>query len=928
MRNRATEECGTRIWYLPRIDRASRHATGVRPPNMKPSRSVSFLLLVPWVGLVAFVDEPSRSVPPFFEDQVLPVLEDHCFRCHGERKKVKGGLRLTSREGILEGGDRGPAVDLAAPDSSLLLKMIRYTDPDHQMPPKGKLEEAELAILARWVDQRLPWGDEVDYGAEVDEDPADEIAPWPYGPVVRPTVPEVRGAGWGRNPIDAFVMARLEAADVPPAAPADAATLLRRVTFDLTGLPPTPAEVTAFVVDPSDAAYEAVIDRLLASPHYGELQARHWLDLVRYAETNGFERDTDKPFIWRYRDWVIDAFNDDLPYDRFVIEQLAGDELDDVTPSSLVATGYQRLMQWDDEPGQGVLQARYDTLDDLVSTTSQAFLGATIGCARCHDHKKDPIPQADYYRFMAFFHGLTDLRIDGPLTDIPTDEERARHGRLVAVRDADLAALEAAVRERSRERGDPLLTPSEDGTSAAGAMTVASDGPVRFVLEGGGERARLTVDGVALLGPGVAREQTHDLAAGTVEVRLHDVDPNAAPPRLWWVPLPAGVDGASDGAPAPDDARRPLTLEAAFGEAGPHRDERERIRRRDLPIPRAFAVAERGGEPEPLHVHIRGSAHALGELVRPAYPAFLAPTASPPQPTPRARSSGRRRALAEWIASDENPMTARVMANRIWLHHFGRGIVKTPNDFGALGEGSTHPALLDWLAAEFVARGWSVKRMHRLILTSATYRMSSHATPSALANDPSNLLFSRFALRRLSAEEMRDTMIAMTGRLNPTMGGPPFYSRMPAEALATSSRPDAAWGTSPEAETFRRSIYIKVKRSLLTPLLAALDLADTDQSCPVRFTTTQPTQALTMVNGEFVHEMAARFAARLREEVGDDPDAQVRRALALAIGREATDDELTSHLDFIDQLDSEDGVDALALFCLVVLNLNEFAYVA
>ncbi|MFG0319615.1 MAG: DUF1553 domain-containing protein [Planctomycetota bacterium JB042] len=1028
---------------------------------MKPTRAVSALPALLLAVLVAADDPAGANLS--FEDEVLPILEEQCFRCHGGRKRVKGGLRLTSREGVLAGGDSGPAVDLLQPETSLLLKMVRYADPDHQMPPKGKLDDDEIELLARWVAEGIPWEGEDDHGVAPDDGDESAIEPWRYGPVVRPALPAVRDEAWVRNPIDAFVLARLEAASAPPAPPADPATLLRRVTFDLTGLPPTPDEVRAFVADPSDAAYEAAIERLLASPRYGERWARHWLDVVRYAETNGFERDTDKPFVWRYRDWVIDAFDEDKPYDRFVREQLAGDELDQVTPETLVATGFQRLMQWDDEPGQGVLQARYDTLDDLVSTTSQAFLGVTLGCARCHDHKKDPIPQADYYRFMAFFHGLTDLRADGPLVEIPTPEERAEIDRRRAERDAELSAWLAARREEVEARGVRLLRPSDDRTTWTGTLDVPADGTARFGLRGGGERARLTVGGVSLLGPGVAREQSIVLAAGTVEVRLDDVDPNAPPPALWWRPgrppawrhtfddpgpdwtspsfddstwavgapgfgtagtpgseigtewstrgvwlrrsfvwnaaerdaltfvghhdddlevfvngvlaveregyvtaygalppgdaaraavrqgenllavrcaqdfggqfvhvEPARVDALAAAAPA-DVAfgRRPLTLAATIGDAGPAREAFEAIRRRAIEVPRALAVTERGGRPEPLHVHVRGSAHALGDPVEPAFPAlFDPPPAVVPDPPADAPTSGRRRVLAEWIASEDHPMTARVMANRIWQHHLGRGIVRTPNDFGALGAGSTHPALLDWLAAEFVARGWSVKAMHRLILTSATYRMSSHAHPDALAADPANDLFSRFALRRLSAEEMRDTMIAMTGRLNERRGGPSFYSRMPKEALATSSRPDAAWGTSPEEETFRRSIYIKVKRSLLTPFLAALDLADTDQTCPERFTTTQPTQALTMVNGEFVHEMAARFAERLRGEVGDDVDRQIRRAIALALGREATDGEVASHRAFVRELSGEDGVDPLALFCLVVLNLNEFAYVA
>ena len=1110
---------------------------------MTTTRPLLFVALAAWAALLAMTSEESPSA--FFENDVLVVLEDECFRCHGGKKKLKGGLRLTSRIGVLKGGDSGPSVELGDPDASLLLKMIRYGDPEHQMPPGGKLPDEQIATLERWVRQGIPWSGDEDYGVEAEEEES-PVVPWAYGPLERPMRPRVRDAKWVVNPIDAFVKAKLEATEITPAEPASKTSLLRRVTYDLTGLPPTPEEVEAFRRDESPKAYENAIERLLASPHYGERWARHWLDVVRYAETNGFERDSNKPFIWRYRDYVIDAFNADKPYDRFIMEQLAGDELDEVTPETIVATSYQRLMQWDDEPGQGVLQARYDTLDDLVSTTSQAFLGATLGCARCHDHKKDPIPQADYYRFMSFFHGLTEMRADGPLTDIPTSEERAEHDRLLTEKNAELAALEKDLTTREGDFRRKLLEhddvkiaaadltrlkyrfyrdtwnrlpefddlrPEETGRLPAGLfdlsvasrsdsigfvfegrLRVRADGEYRFVLDSD-DGARLTVNGEAVIdydgthGLGQPREATVTLKAGHLPIRLDYFQGGGGYGlKVWWQRVPAptwrytfedpgpgwekrrfddsgwsegpsgfgthgtpaseigtvwntkdvwmrrtfdwnGADrdaltfvGHQDddiqvyvngtpavqrtgyvtsygelppsdearrairhrenllavhceqdfggqyvhvepahiddvGRAAPADlafGRRPLSLGASFGSGGTGgaaihdviakrgpevwsgeevkayhelRKQIERVRRRDIPMPRAFAVLERGPQVEPMHVHIRGSAHAKGEPVEPSFPQMLGGAAADiPPPSEGAKTSGRRRVLATWIASEENPMTARVMANRIWQHHFGRGIVKTPNDFGALGEGNTHPALLDWLAAEFVAREFSVKAMHRLILTSNTYLQSTHAHASAAEKDPGNDLFSRFALRRLSAEEMRDSMLAMTGRLNPQVGGPPFYSRMPQEALDTASRPDAAWGKSPEDETFRRSIYIKVKRSLLTPILSALDLADTDATCPVRFTTTQPTQALTMVNGDFVREMADRFAARLREEAGDSPAAQVRRALELALGRSPRADEITSHVMFMRDLAKEQGVDALALFCLVVLNLNEYAY--
>ncbi len=1086
-------------------------------------------------------------------DEILPLLEENCFRCHGGRDRIKGGLRLTSRAALLEGGDSGPAIDLVTPDRSLLLRMIRYEDDDHQMPPKGKLEAASIDALARWVHAGAPWTDAdgapmPGRDAEADEPSSSlrepPIEPWRYGRLARPAVPLVNDAAWSANPIDAFILAKLEANDLRPAPRADRISLLRRVTFDLTGLPPSPDEAAEFLADESEEAYTKLVERLLASPRYGEHWGRHWLDLVRYAETNGYERDTDKPFIWRYRDYVIDAFNEDKPYDRFILEQLAGDELDDVTRESLIATGYLRLMQWDDEPGQGALQARYDVLDDVVSTTSQVFLGVTIGCARCHDHKKDPIPQADYYRFLSFFHGIDDMRVDGPLTEIATPEERAVHDRAVAEKRAELGALEVqrlaleadfkvqllardgiglappAMRDLRyrfyRDTWDELpdfdaLRPESTGTLESGmfdlspatraesigfvfegTLSIPADGEYRFFVDSN-DGARLSVagtvvvdhDGVHRLGD--RREGGIALARGDVPVRLDYFNRDGAGAlRVWWSREPAawrytfddpGPDWANpefddsawlEGSPgfgtratpgaevgtewstrdvwmrrtfvwnragaarltfaghhdddvavfvngtrvlqrdgyvvrydelAPDggavDAavqganliavrgsqdfggqyvhvepvrrdeldwvaaadlafgRYPLSVDATrvgvldvlaaiegdvtgvwpAEKVTRYRELRESIRRvaqREVPLPRAFAVRERGPTVAGLHVHVRGNAHALGEEVEPAFPAILGKDDVPVVPPPGldASSSGRRRALAEWIAAPDNPMTARVMANRIWQFHFGRGIAKSPSDFGALGEGSTHPELLDWLAAEFVARGFSMKAMHRLVLSSNAYRMSSRSDPVASEVDPENDLFWRFDMRRLSAEEIRDSMIAMTGRQNEKRGGPSFFSRMPHEALATSSRPGDVWGRSPEEETFRRSVYIKVKRSLVTPILARFDAADTDASCPVRFKTTQPTQALTLLNGEFANEMASLFAVRLGRDGGSDVAHRIHRAYALALSRPPSATEVESNERFIAEWDHHSGAagEGLTAFCLMMLNLNEFVY--
>jgi hypothetical protein len=721
----------------------------------------------PRAGSSTFTAEQVR----FFEEKVRPILETRCLKCHGGGGKVKGGFRVDSRAAVLKGGDLGPAIDGDRPEQSLLLRAIRYEE--LEMPPGGKLPSGEQEILNRWVQRGVPWGSQPAAAVVAPTAPvagpasAQSIAAarreWSHRPVLRPAVPEVKGRDWVRNPIDAFVRSRLEAERLHPAPEADRVTLIRRLAHDLTGLPPTPEEVDAFLADREAGAYERLVDRLLASPAYGEHWARHWLDLVRYGETNGYERDSAKPMAWRYRDYVIDAFNRDKPYDRFVREQLAGDLDSSGSAEALIATGFYRLGIWDDEPSDRAL-ARYDALDGVVSTTGQVFLGITINCARCHDHKVDPIPQADYYRLLAFFNDVTDQ--DGK----------------------NLRAVQA--------------------------------------------------------GPGTA---------GRVEV---------------------------------------------------------------------MCVAERPRGP--AHVLLRGNPALLGPEVGPGVPEVLGGSSAFPH------DRGKRLVLAEWLTDPRNPRTARVLANRLWQYHFGRGIVPTPNDFGKLGEAATHPELLDWLAAELVAGGWRLKPIHRLIVLSSAYRMSSRATPAELTADPSDRWLWRFPMRRLTAEEVRDAILAVSGELRLKAGGPSVCPPIPREVLAGQSIPGKGWDVSTADEAARRSVFIHVKRSLLVPILATHDAADTDASCPVRYTTTVPTQALGLLNGEFANEQAARLADRLRREAPGDPAAQIRRALRLTAAREPGPDEVRRDLDFLRTLRDRGGLDdraALTQYSLMVLNANAFFYV-
>ena len=882
---------------------------------------------------------------------------------------------------------------------------------------------------------------------------------WSYSRLTRPAVPAVVDAGWVQSPIDAFVLARLEAAGLAPNGPASDAVLIRRATYDLTGLPPTPEAVAAYVADRAPDKYERLLDRLLASPQYGEAWGRHWLDLVRFAETDSFERDRLKPGAWRYRDWVIDSLNADEPFDRFVLAQLAGDELPDPTFGSMVATGYYRLGIWDDEPTDPQ-QAVYDDYDGIVDTTARVFLGVSMGCARCHDHKKDPVPTRDYYRMLAFFEGLAPYKVGGgnatapanfvkrvpvdlgrssfddelrawqirreeslgeaqslareawsrldPATRASIGAERASglvlhldfddgdvaDGRVGAARKFGRRAAELRVprpvqddftlalwfRTQQVGGGNPSdlrwftgsgLIDGEvsgvvgdfgmsligghvaAGVGAAGVGAAGVGDPETFVSSNGGHadgawhhaafvrerqsgRIALYVDGV-LAGEGQGGTQALNRPETLTIGRMQPGDG----------PFPGDLDDVRIYARALD-GREVLDLWAGGGfergtdaavEARVGRPEAERyraaiaqllaLRRPVRELADVLCAREAGSAVEPSFVRVRGNVHIRGEPVQCGFPVALGGGDAEIIPPEGGESSGRRLAFARWLLQRDHPRTWRVLANRLWQYHFGRGIVRTANDFGLLGEEPTHPQLLDWIASEIVANGGRLKAVHRTLMLSSAYRMASTTREVALASDPRNDLFWRFEPRRLSAEELRDSMLAVNGTLNLAMGGPGIYPPMPPEVLATASRPDAAWGRSSPEESARRTVYVHVKRSLLMPLLQSFDVADTDSSCPVRFVTTLPTQALTMLNSELVNDAAARLAARLRREQPGDVRAQLARGLALVTQRTVGDADLGPLEALRADLMAEHRVtadNALRLCCLAMLNLNEFVY--
>ena len=822
-----------------------------------PHVCVSLCLL--FTGTLAAA-EPSADDLKFFAEKVEPVLVQHCYGCHGNGKE-RGGFNFYTREALLKGGESGAAVDFNDVAGSLLIDAINYAS--LEMPPSGKMPQERIDIVTDWVKRGAPMPErtdvhEIERGSPQVND--ETRAHWAFQKVKRPAVPDVQQTGWVKNPIDAFILNKLEANSLQPATPADRRTLIRRVYYDLLGLPPSPEEVDAFIKDDRPEAYAELVETLLNSPHYGEHWARYWLDLVRYAESNSFERDNPKPFVWRYRDYVIQAFNRDVPYDQFILEQLAGDELPQPTKDALIATGFYRLGAWDDEPADP-LQARYDELDDIITTTAQGFLGLTMNCCRCHDHKLDPIPQADYYRFLAFFAGTEryGLRSDDSvyqrsIRNIATPEEQAAFQQQLSEHNAKVDQLRAELDAAEARMQEHLV---------------------------GGEKDDFKRDSVRLdvirhhIGKHITQAE-FDIYAST---------------RKQWTDLRNHPPRSAD---------------------------------------QALCIKESGSTPPATRILGRGNPHVPGDEVQPGFPEVLGMPTPSITPLADGSSSGRRRVLADWIASPENPLTARVMVNRIWQGHFGRGIVRSSNNFGLQGDRPTHPQLLDWLAAEFVEHGWSIKHLHRLILMSSTYLMSSSANEKALANDPQNDLFWRFDMRRLRAEEIRDSILAVNGSLNlDKLYGPSMYPDIPAEVMAGQSRPGANWEKSSEEEKRRRSIYIHIKRSLTVPLMAAFDVADADFTCPVRFATTQPTQALGMLNSEFLNQQARVMAEHARQQAGNEPARQVDFCLHQTLQRTPTQAEIDRGVQLMQNLQQQQQLSAdqaLQNFCLLALNLNEFIY--
>jgi len=685
---------------------------------------------------------------------------------------------------------------------------------------------------------------------------------WAFQKPVRHPVPAVKDP-WARTPIDAFLLEALQAKNLKPSGPLNKERLLRRVTLDLTGLPPTPAEIDQFLADRSPDAYSKVVGRLIQSPQYGERWTQRWLDVVRYADTNGYELDLERPHAWRYRDYVVRSFNQDKPYSLFVKEQIAGDELYPRSNDALIATGFHRAGPIHLVGGNQDEEAnRQEVVSEMSGAIGSVFLGMTIGCAKCHNHKFDPILQADYYRMQAIFASTEAKDVD-----LSTDEERERHAAAVKAYEARLkpineqiAEIEKPYREKIKAEKTALLEPK---------LREALEIPKEKRTE---EQVRL------------AKDAQSQVSSSWDEV-------------LALLSLP-------------DRERR-----TAF---------RKQLHEIELtepePLPTAYAVQNAAQAPQAYILKI-GDAHSKLAPVEPGLPSVL----SVNNGSVTKDACSRRSALANWLASEDHPLTARVMVNRIWQFRMGAGLVRTPNDFGRLGERPTNPKLLDWLATEFMANNWSVKAMDRLIVLSSAYMQSAADDAAKAKTDPDNSLYWRANRRRLEGEAIRDGVLFVTGKLNPRMGGVPVKVPIDKEIydlIFSEAEPDNLWPLLPdENEHNRRSLYLLNKRTVRLPMLMNFDQPDTMTSCPVRPTSTHALQALTLMNSEFMHQQSEEFAKRLRTECGAGRACQLRRAFKLTLAREPSAKEMKMANEFF----AGDG--SMPDFCLALLNRNEFIYI-
>jgi mono/diheme cytochrome c family protein len=798
------------------------------------------------------------------------IIATNCVGCHGGLIK-NAGLDLRKAETILKGGERGAAVSPGNPDLSRLYRQVAHLDGPH-MPPGKKLADEDIAALKLWIERGVPFVDIVDQQEEqaraalskLEDRP---ITPaerkwWAFQKVAKPAVPVVGNKTWARNAVDQFLLASMEKKKLTPSPEADKRSLARRAYLDLTGLPPTLAELNEFLADARPDAFDRLTDKLLDSPHYGERWARHWLDIVRFSDSGGFEYDRERDNAWRYRDYVIRAFNNDKPYDRFLKEQLAGDELYPNSVEARVATGYLRLGV---ENNIKTEQTRMDELDDLVVTTANSLLGVTVGCARCHNHKFDPIPQKDYYRMQAVFFGTKAE--ERPLAN---DAELAKHKAAVKA----IEELQKPIRKEIRA----VEQPTRDKIIAKRKAELP-------------EYMRL-----ALATPMEKRTEGQKLNANQVEKTLESIREE---------------DLIAEMPPAAQKKRELLQSQI------------DDLDRQKPHLETAMAMTEAGREAPASYFLHRGNIGQKGSRVSPGVLSVATDGEwNFPAPPADATSSFRRAGFAEWLTNPDNPLTARVMVNRIWQNHFGEGIVRTPSNFGKMGERPTHPELLDYLASEFVRSGWSIKHVHRLIMKSTAYRMASDDIESNRLIDGDNKMVWRMPRRRVEGEVIRDAVLALAGTLDRSVGGPAVYPYIDPVLFQSSSKRTWNGKAVNDPSTYRRSVYVFSKRTIPLPMLETFDRPDTMSSCARRNRSTIAPQALILMNNEFIGTQAKHFAQRLEREAGADTTAQVKLAYELALAREPRPEEVSKAVEFINSYPQ-----GLVDFSHALFNINEFVYI-
>ena len=770
-----------------------------------------------------------------FESEVEPILHQRCYACHGPSMQTNG-LRLDQRAMALKGGYSGPAILPGDSSRSPLVLRLASDIEGFRMPPAGpRLSPQQISTLRAWIDQGTAWPEAAAPTQERPSVPAN--AHWSFQPVRRPQLPPVKQAAWIRNPIDRFVLAKLESENLAPAPEASRTTLLRRVSLDLTGLPPTPDETLAFLADDSPGAYARAVDRLLASEHYGEKWARHWLDLARYADSDGYEKDLARPYAWRWRHWVIEALNADMPFDEFTRLQLAADLREDATPDQWAATGFHRNTLRNREGGTKREQTRFEETLDRANTVSSVWLGLTLECAQCHDHKYDPISQQDFYAMYAFFDNVRDLSIDAPL---PGELDPYLSGR------AEYLAKRQALLE---EHQVPDLQPEwERQMKIAGANPgQRTDWDLCFDV-----LFQMTDGGWEVLNkePGERTFREREMLTN------YFID--------WYYTVVSAKRIEELG--FKDLKRKLKTLKASYPQ-----------------LSEARVIGERD-RPGKTYLRLRGQWDRPGIAVRPGPPAFLRWKQAPERPT--------RLDLAEWILAEDNPLAARVAVNRMWQEFFGRGLVRTSEDFGTRGELPSHPRLLDWLASDFVSREWRVKRMHKLIVMSATYRQSSRSRPAIAKRDPGNAWLARQNRLRLSAEALRDAALRVSGLLEPSVGGESVFPPQPTGVADLTYGWDTdRWKDSAGPNRYRRGLYTFFQRTAPYPQMMNFDAPDSNRTVSRRRRSNTPLQALNLLNDEVFVEAAGALAGRALRNSPADWRRRLDRLFLLALARPPAEDE-------------------------------------